>query len=150
MYRLGPVLHLLTIMALFLFACSQTRSIGIAWNQEESHPMEPSPALHPGHGPPPHAPAWGYRAKYRYRYYPDAFVYFDIDRKIYFYLEGSNWKVSASLPSYYKSRLENYVVIEKESDTPYLNFKEDKKLYPPGRWKKQRHYPHGRWKNKRK
>ena len=38
-------------------------------------------------GPPPHAPAHGYRAKHTYRYYPDASVYFDISRKIYFYLE---------------------------------------------------------------
>ena len=38
-------------------------------------------------GPPPHAPAHGARAKYTYNYYPSAQLYFDISRKVYFYLE---------------------------------------------------------------
>jgi hypothetical protein len=45
-------------------------------------------------GPPPHAPAHGYRAKYSYRYYPSCYVYFDISSKFYFYLAGDGWKVS--------------------------------------------------------
>ena len=39
-------------------------------------------------GPPAHAPAHGYRAKHRYKYYPSCSVYFDIGRSVYFYLEG--------------------------------------------------------------
>ncbi len=48
-------------------------------------------AVHKGEnrgGPPPWAPAHGYRAKHRYRYYPSAEIYFDLGRGIYFYYEG--------------------------------------------------------------
>jgi len=52
-----------------------------------------------GHGPPPWAPAHGYRAKYRYHYYPSSYVYYDLGRKLYFYYDGGNWQVSVSLPA---------------------------------------------------
>jgi len=93
---------------------------------------------HKGHGPPSHAPAWGYRAKHLYWYYADAFVYFDVSRRVYFYLEGSNWRVVANLPARYRSRLKSYVEIEMDTDEPYKFFEEHKKLYPPGHWKKRK------------
>ena len=49
-------------------------------------------------GPPAHAPAHGYRAKHKYRYYPDSSVYHDTDRGLYFYFKGGSWEVGASLP----------------------------------------------------
>jgi hypothetical protein len=88
-------------------------------------------------GPPPHAPAHGYRAKYAYRYYPRAHTYFDISRKLYFYLVGDKWKVSASLPGHLQVRLGDYVNVEMDSDKPYLNYEEHKKKYPPGQLKKK-------------
>jgi len=50
--------------------------------------------------PPPHAPAHGYRSKYRYKYYPDTSVYFNSSKGLYFYLKGDSWTMSASLPDY--------------------------------------------------
>jgi hypothetical protein len=71
-------------------------------------------------GPPAHAPAHGYRAKYNYQYYPEAKVYYDTDRKLYFYMQGDNWKASVSLPLDLKLGLGNYVSVEMDCDKPYL------------------------------
>jgi len=88
--NMTPQLALL-ICALFAFlftACSVTGP-GIGFGVE-------GPVVKGG--PPPHAPAHGYRAKHTYYYYPSAYVYFDISRKVYFYLEGDKWRMSVSLP----------------------------------------------------
>ena len=88
-------------------------------------------------GPPPHAKAHGYRAKYSYRYYPSARVYYDVDRKAYFHLEGSSWRISVSLPTVLRVQLGDYVTLEMDSDKPYVKFEEHKKRYPPGHLKKR-------------
>ena len=88
--------------------------------------------------PPPHAPAHGYRAKYKYYYYPSCSIYFDIERKLYFYLSGENWKMTAELPSTLKVGLGDHVTLELETDKPYTNHKEHKKKYPPGQSKKKK------------
>ena len=89
-------------------------------------------------GPPPHAPAHGYRAKYRYNYYPDVNVYLDIDRRLYFYLEGDEWIVSVSLPDRIRFRLGDHVTLEMNTDKPYAKQKEHKVKYPPGQLKKKK------------
>jgi len=89
-------------------------------------------------GPPPWAPAHGYRAKNRYRYYPSFYVYFDVGRRLYFYLEGDSWRVSAHLPSGIHIEVANYVNIELDTDKPYEYFSEHRKKYPPGQAKKNK------------
>lgn len=86
-------------------------------------------------GPPPHAKAHGYRAKYAYRYYPSAQVYYDVDRRAYFYLEGNSWRISVSLPNALRVQLGDFVTLDMDSDKPYVKFKEHKKSYPPGHLK---------------
>lgn len=49
-------------------------------------------------GPPPWAPAHGYRAKTRYVYFPDQNFYYDLNSHNYIYLNGPTWSISASLP----------------------------------------------------
>lgn len=49
-------------------------------------------------GPPPWAPAKGYRAKTRHVYFPDQNFYYDVQQKNYIYLSGRSWVVSTSLP----------------------------------------------------
>jgi hypothetical protein len=71
-------------------------------------------------GPPSHAPAHGYRAKHKYRYYPDCSVYHDTERGLYFYLKGDNWKIGASLPSHMRADLGESVTIELDTDKPYV------------------------------
>ncbi len=103
----------------------------------------PEPSSPPKGGPPPWAPAHGYRAKHRYRYYPSFYVYFDLGRRVYFYLEGNTWRVSARLPSTIRIESANYVTIELETDKPYKYFTEHKKKYPPGQAKKNKQH---KWK----
>lgn len=89
-------------------------------------------------GPPAHAPAHGYRAKHRYRYYPSCSVYFDIGRAVYFYLEGGSWRVSVELPGRLRVRLGRSVEIEMDTDKPYLEHGHHKQKYPPGQLKKSK------------
>jgi hypothetical protein len=88
-------------------------------------------------GPPPHAPAHGYRAKYNYQYYPYSGVYFDTYRKVYFYIEGDIWRMSVSLPQEIHVKLGDYVSIEMDIDKPYIHYEEHKHKYPPGQLKKK-------------
>jgi hypothetical protein len=82
-------------------------------------------------GPPAHAPAHGYRAKYQYRYYPSSHVYQDTERGIYFYLKGDKWEVGASLPLPLKEGLGESVSLELDTDKPYIHHAEHVKKYPP-------------------
>lgn len=53
-------------------------------------------------GPPPWAPAHGYRAKTRYTYFSEQNFYYDNQRGLYIYLSGKNWQLSANLPEVFK------------------------------------------------
>jgi len=86
-------------------------------------------------GPPPHAPAHGYRTKHTYQYYPQSGIYFDLNRKLYFYLEGDRWQVSVSLPDRLRVELGQHVTIEMDTDWPYTSYDEHKRKYPPGQLK---------------
>lgn len=85
-----------------------------------------------GQGPPPWAPAHGYRAKYRYRYYPDDYVYYDGSRSLYFYYAGGGWRAAVALPSSIRIDLDRYAVIEMDTDRPYVYHSDVVKRYPPG------------------
>lgn len=88
-------------------------------------------------GPPPHAPAHGYRAKHNYHYYPTTQIYFDLSRKVYFYLEGGSWRMTVSLPDSLRVELGDSVTIAMDTDRPYTHHSEHKKKYPPGQLKKK-------------
>jgi hypothetical protein len=49
-------------------------------------------------GPPPWAPAHGYRAKTRYVYFPQQNIYYDTQRTVYIYINTGNWEIGARLP----------------------------------------------------
>ena len=67
------------------------------------------------------------------RYYPSAQAYYDVERKMYFCLEGDNWRVSVSLPVSLQAKIGDYVTIGMESDRPYTAFEEHRSRYPVGR-----------------
>ena len=50
-------------------------------------------------GPPPWAPAHGYRAKTRHIYFPEQNFYYDVQNHNYMYLSNNNWQISVALPS---------------------------------------------------
>ena len=72
-----------------------------------------------------------YSQKYLYRYYPECSVYYDINRKLYFYPENDNWKIFAILPEDLKRKLDHYIEIEMENDKPYTENEKHVKKYPP-------------------
>jgi hypothetical protein len=95
-------------------------------------------------GPPPHAPAHGYRAKHQYWYYPSRSVYYDTGRGLYFYLKGNGWEVGASLPSNLRVGLGDSVSIELDTDKPYIYHSEHVKKYPSGQIK-EKHKKKNKW-----
>lgn len=77
------------------------------------------------------APAPEMRAKHHYHYYPAADVYFDLDRRLYFYLSDGTWVKSAALPLPVDAELGPRVVLEMDSARPYEAHAEHKKAHPP-------------------
>jgi flagellar biosynthesis GTPase FlhF len=67
--------------------------------------------------------------RYEYRYYPSTRVYYDVNRKVYFYLKGDKWRVSGNLPSGIRLRFQNYVTIQMDNDRPYMEHFEHKRKY---------------------
>ena len=126
-------------VVLFIFSftsCGTTGgTVGLEWGQKTGDEHHQKIKKAQKKGPPPHAPAHGYRAKYKYRYYPSCGIYYDEYRKLYFYLEGINWRISASLPHELQLRLKGYVSVEMDEDKPYIYYEKHKKKYPPGQFK---------------
>jgi hypothetical protein len=72
-------------------------------------------------GPPPWAPAHGYRAKTRYVFFPDHNVYYDLTARNYIVLRGSRWEVRATLPKLFANinlRRSSQVEIDFVGDRP--------------------------------
>jgi hypothetical protein len=82
----------------------------------------------PGHGengPPPHAPAHGYRNKYRF--YPEQNLYYDITRDIYFHYDDGRWRQYDHNPV--QIQLGPFFSIQMDTDTPYTRFDEHKREF---------------------
>jgi hypothetical protein len=131
------ILSVITISAIILFSADAfADSISISWGSDGHADRQPTEVRASENGPPAHAPAHGYRAHHQYQYYPSASVYHDAGRGLYFYLSGSNWQVSASLPTELRARLGGSVPLELDTDRPYIYFDQHKRKYPPGQTKK--------------
>ena len=65
--------------------------------------------------------------RHEYRYYPSVSVYYDVNRKIYFYLEGDKWRVSGALPSGIRVGYEDDDTIEMYGDSTYTKHAEHKR-----------------------
>jgi hypothetical protein len=127
-----------------LFLAAGCHSAGVFVGDEPTYRHEPPPR-HEG-GPPPWAPAHGYRAKHKYRYYPSSRVYYDTGRRVYFYPEGGNWQVSASLPSSIRIEVSDYVSLEMDTDEPYRYHSDVEKRHPHGKQKqKSKGKGKGKW-----
>ena len=70
------------------------------------------------------------RRNCKYRYYPNSMVYYDIHKELYFYPEKGNWFIFVSLPKNLDARLGDYVIIEMDTDKPYLYSKRHIKQFP--------------------
>lgn len=97
------------------------------------------PPTSPGKGPPPWAPAHGFRAKARhYYYYPSSSVYFDVERQVYFYLSGGEWRMSVSLPPAIVLEPAAYVDLDLDTDEPYRHYDEHRTKYKTHKEKKHK------------
>jgi len=86
-------------------------------------------------GPPPWAPAHGYRAKTRYVYFTEHNFYYDNTRGVYIYLSGKNWEVSASIPDLFKNINLSAAIkvdLDFESDDPQKYNSDHRKKYRKG------------------
>lgn len=143
---------LFCIIAVFFLISFSTNifadgSVTIKWGKDSSVEQTSGSGKNKKNGPPAHAPAHGYRAKYQYRYYPDCAVYYDTSRKLYFYLKGENWEFGASLPSSLRVDLGDFVSIGMDTSKPYIHHNEHVKKYPSGYRKKKNQ---NKWANKNK
>ena len=106
-------------------------------------------------GPPPWAPAHGYRAKTRHIYFPDHNFYFDIQKSVYIYMSGGNWQVSVNLPSIFSGfdlKIAAKVELDLDTDTPQ-KYNDDHKVKYKGKVKDKKVQPKnnsGKGKNKKK
>jgi hypothetical protein len=81
-------------------------------------------------GPPPWAPAHGYRAKHQYRYWPGSQVYFAPERGVYFWLGENGWQMGANLPGGLRLSGDT-VTLDMDAARPYQWHREVVRRYPP-------------------
>lgn len=86
----------------------------------------------PPPGPPPWAPAHVFRRNRAYYYYPGCDVYYRPADRMWFYLEGSEWRVSVSLPSRISVDFGHSVSLTMETDRPYQYHQQVITYYPSG------------------
>ncbi len=113
---------------------------------EDGRDYRGAPSHHKPAGPPPWAPAHGYRAKHRYRYYPSSHVYYDIGRGLYFHYGDGHWRVSVSFPAGIHIDVNDYVTLEMDTSRPYEHHSEVVKRYPHGHMKKKYKKKGKKWK----
>jgi len=83
------------------------------------------------HGPPPWAPAHGWRQKHEaYHYYPVIQVYYYPAARKYYWLEAGQWKIGVRLPSHYVIEEHRALVVELD-DEPHKHHHKIKAQYPP-------------------
>ena len=110
-----------TVSSIYTIGCAPKR-VKLVYEKDgnQGYSKKDHKHKHKKGGPPAHAPAHGYRAKHKYRYYPSCSVYYDSDRRIYFYLKGDYWEIGTSLPTHLRLGLGDFVNIELDTDKPYI------------------------------
>jgi hypothetical protein len=70
------------------------------------------------------------RGRHRYEYYPEAQVYFDPARQLYFFMQANRWAARATLPPEINVRIGPRVVVQLDSERPYEFHEEIRRYYP--------------------
>ena len=133
-FFIGLATGFFTASVIFTIGCTAKR-VKVVYDTDANSGYSEVGHKHKKGGPPSHAPAHGYRAKHQYRYYPSCSVYYDDERKIYFYIKGDHWEFGASLPNHLRISLGDSVSIQLDTDKPYIHHAEHVKKYPPGHMK---------------
>jgi hypothetical protein len=138
----GLVFHMIMaagLLSLLAGGCSNSPSVGVRIGDPG---RSPHPVISGKPGPPPHAPAHGFRKKFAYQYYPALNVYYDPARGVYFFLAGNQWQMSASLPTSISLHAHEAVSLEMTTDQPYLhNAKHIKQVKYKGKGPKHKGRP---------
>ena len=121
------------LASLFLVSCETVR-VGGGTSSPPPGPSEGPPVVKKG-GPPDHAPAHGFRRKFQYYYYPSSKVYYSVERKVYFWIEGDGWKFGATLPAGFTISGDSKVSVSIDDETPYAHYDANYKSTHPGKGK---------------
>lgn len=125
----------LMVFVMSNISLAQSGSVTVQWGEDSRQGSDGGGYKKKG-GPPPHAPAHGYRAKHQYCYYPYHNVYHEPARGMYFYMSAGGWKVGASLPASLTGiNLGASVNIDLDSDRPYDHNHDHVKAYPKEKYK---------------
>lgn len=127
---LGNLFFVFFLLSFFTFTGCHGMGVAVG-----SRPHPEGYSANKDAGPPPWAPAHGRRARYTYRYYPGARVYYEGGRGVYFYYRDGQWQVSATIPVGIRIDVDNFVTLEMDTDRPYEYHDEVVKRYPPGQQK---------------
>ena len=94
-------------------------------------------------GPPPWAPAHGWRRQNEtYHYYPTTQVYYYPSARRYYWLEGREWRYGDRLPRYYVIRDNERVILDLDYE-PHRQHAKIKEMYPSDYY--ERHYRAGKY-----
>lgn len=89
-------------------------------------------------GPPPWAPAHGWRRKHEtYHYYPATQVYYYPSVGRYYWIEGGGWSYGSRLPRYYVIEEDRRVVLDLDYE-PHTDHAKIKAVYPPDYYERNR------------
>jgi hypothetical protein len=116
MYRKEAWIKVFLLLGTFFFilGCQGTKVI-----VEREPSPKPFPSYKKG-GPPPWAPAYGYRAKHKYRYYPRLLVSTMIESaESIFITRMDSGGGSVSLPSSIRIDFNDYVTLAMNASKPY-------------------------------
>lgn len=83
--------------------------------------------------PPPWAPAHGFRRNRDYYFYPGTNVYYRPADRLWFYLEGREWRLGATLPTSLSVDFGRCVSLTMETERPY-EFHEKVVTYYPANY----------------
>ena len=101
--------------------------------KKKGYHHSPKPGkVRPAHrgGPPPWAPAHGYRAKFKYHYYPGHQVYFDPVRALYFWFSAGTWLSGPALPPAIVLPPTGFVTLGMDVPNPFEFHREVKIRFP--------------------
>jgi hypothetical protein len=90
-------------------------------------PLPPIPGVNV---PLPMPPVPGVAPKHRYRYFPDAEVYFDPVQSLYFFLDADVWRSAPVPPPGIVVRGLPFTDLDIDDDVPYRHHVEVRKRYP--------------------
>ena len=87
---------------------------------------------------PDRAPEYDHRLKRRYRYYPDANVYYEPEQNVWFFPSNGGWKSQKKLPRDYNDRLGDGTDLELDTDRPYQYNRDHVKKFPPRKYRNKK------------